>query len=124
MLRTQRRRSPWDWLVNASLLGAVLVAGAVFLLAMAVTLLGYLLPVPTVALHLAVRTVAVMVGLACAGALLLAARTVRADSLAPYLAAGVPPGTDIPAADVLVPPLRRLLSPLEPQGGLTGSRRR
>ncbi len=124
MLRSERKRSPWDWLLNATLLGAVLVIAGVFLLAVAVMLLGYLLPVPTIALHLAVRTAAVLVGLACAGVLLVAARAVRQDSLARHAAAGPTWAQDIPVALLLAEPLRRLLSPLESEGGLTGHRRR
>jgi len=123
-LRSQRKRSAWDWILNATLLGTVLIAAGVFLLAVTVTLLGYLVPLPTAALHQAVRTAAILIGLACAVALLLAGRLIRRDSQASYRAAGLEPAEHIPVAALLAPALRRLVGPLEPEGGLTGRRRR
>lgn len=123
-LRSQRKRSAWDWILNATLLGAVLIAAGVFLLAVTVTLLGYLVPLPTAALHQAVRTAAILIGLACAVALLLAGRLIRRDAQASYRAAGLEPAEHIPVAELLAPALRRLTGPLEPEGGLTGRRRR
>jgi hypothetical protein len=122
--RSRRGHRAWDWLANAALLGGVLVLAGIFVLAAGVSLLGYLVPVPSVAMYFAVRTVAVLVGLACLGAVVVVARAVRSDSRAPYESARLTPADDIPVVGVLGGPVRMLLSALEPEGGLTASRRR
>ena len=123
-LRSDRRRSPLDWLLDAALLAAVLIAAGILLAASTITLLGYLLPLPSLPLQLAARAAAGLVGVGCVGALLAIGRAVRADSQARYAGTRRSPAEEIPLVGVLAEPARRLLLPLAPGGGLTAGHRR